>query len=60
MLGARSIFEVGAGLPRPELSQLLGAETAPLLEKKGGTPNAAWGEKQFAAMKIARFAGSFN
>ncbi len=31
-------FEVGAGLPRPELSQLLDAETASLLNKKGFHP----------------------
>jgi len=48
MRGARRIFEVGAGLPRPKLSQLLGAETAPPTEQK----NVA-ATKQFAAMKIA-------
>jgi len=36
MRGARRIFAVGAGLPRPKLSKLLGAETAPLQNKKSG------------------------
>ncbi len=38
-------FEVGAGLPRPELSQLLDAETAFLLNKKGRHPKLDCGYK---------------
>jgi len=45
MLDASRIFEVGAGLPRPELSQLLGAETSPLLGKKDGTPKRGLGRE---------------
>jgi len=40
MRGAKRIFEVGAGLPRPKLSWLLGAETAPQLNKKCGGNDA--------------------
>jgi len=47
MRNARRIFAVGAGLRRPKLSWLLGAETAPLLNKKKAAET-----KQFAAIKI--------